>query len=54
MCFSRLHGSPEPNALGQACDFDNVALCDCLIDFIAAFAVEDRLAMAVSVPVSIR
>jgi len=37
------------DALGQACDLDNVGLCVWLLDFIAAFAVEARPAMAVRV-----
>ena len=37
------------DALAQACDLDNVGLCVWLLDFIAAFAVEDRPAMAVRV-----
>ena len=37
------------DALGQACDLDNVGLCVWMLDFVAAFAVEDRPAMAVRV-----
>jgi predicted ATPase/DNA-binding SARP family transcriptional activator len=37
------------DALGQACDLENVGLCVWLLDFIAAFAVEGQPAMAVRV-----
>jgi len=37
------------DALGLACDLHNVGLCVWLLDFIAAFTVEDRPAMAVRV-----
>ncbi len=48
-------GSPDEaarialDALGLACDLNNVGLCVWLLDFIAAFTVEDRPAMAVRV-----
>ena len=48
-------GSPDKaarialDALGLACDLNNVGLCVWLLDFIAAFTVEDRPAMAVRV-----
>ena len=37
------------DALGQACELGNVGLCVWLLDFVAAFAVEDRPAPAVRV-----
>jgi predicted ATPase/DNA-binding SARP family transcriptional activator len=37
------------DCLAQACDLDNVGLCVWMLDFVAAFTVEDRPALAVRV-----
>jgi tetratricopeptide (TPR) repeat protein len=54
-CIEYQAGAPEEatrvalECLGQACDLDNVALCVWMLDFVAAFTVADRPALAVRV-----